>query len=55
MEDFFQSYGSWILFGAMPLVCILMHVLGIGHGGHGHGHQSRPVEGAAATRDQPDK
>lgn len=38
MEQFFQSYGNWMIFGVLFLAMFAMHGLGIGHGGlGGHG------------------
>ncbi len=44
MEQFFQSYGNWMIFGVLFLAMFAMHGLGIGHGGHGGcgGHGSSP-------------
>ena len=56
MEQFFQSYGNWMIFGVLFLAMFAMHGLGIGHGGHGgcggHGQRSGPAEDPSAAADQ---
>ncbi len=47
MLEFFQAYGSWILFGLLFLFMLRMH----GGGGCGMGHRQPTDEGIRKTND----
>lgn len=52
MEQFFQSYGSWLLFGVLFLAMFAMHGLGMGHGNHGQASDLRKDPAANQGKDE---